>query len=72
MGSSMVQGLWGFGADELLELLEEEISKDILDQMKATKNPEKKSKKTANKLSRKLNEQNTKKKEQKNDKKFRN
>ena len=37
-GSSMVQGLWGTGADELLEQLEEEISKDILDQMEATKN----------------------------------
>ena len=36
-GSSTVPGLWGTGADELLELLEEEISEDILGQMKATK-----------------------------------
>ena len=35
--SSMVQGLWKTGTDELLELLEEEISEDILDQMEATK-----------------------------------
>ena len=41
-GSSTVQGLWGTGTDEFLELLEEEISEDILDQMEATKNPEKK------------------------------
>ena len=39
MGSSTVQGLWGTGADELLEPLEEEISEDILDQMEATKIP---------------------------------
>ena len=37
MDSSTVQGLWGTGSNELLELLEEEISKDILDQMEATK-----------------------------------
>ena len=41
MGSSTVQGLWGTGADELLEPLEEEISEDILDQMEATKIPKK-------------------------------
>ena len=44
-GSSTVQGLWGIGADKLLELLEEEISEDILDQIEATKNPEKNRKK---------------------------
>ena len=43
--SSMIQGLWGTGADELLEMLEEEISKDILNQIEATKNPEKNRKK---------------------------
>ena len=37
MGSSMVQRYWETGADELLELLEEEISEDILDQMEAIK-----------------------------------
>ena len=36
-GSSTVPVLWETGADELLELLEEEISEDILDQMEATK-----------------------------------
>ena len=36
-GSSTVPVLWETGADELLELLEEEISKDILDQMEVTK-----------------------------------
>ena len=36
-GPSTIQGLWEIGADELLELLEEEISEDILDQMEATK-----------------------------------
>ena len=35
--SSTVPVLWRTGADELLELLEEEISEDILDQTKATK-----------------------------------
>ena len=29
-GSSTVQGLWETGADELLELLEEKISENIL------------------------------------------
>ena len=38
-GSSTVPVLWGIGADELLELLEKEISEDILDQMEATKIP---------------------------------
>ena len=32
-----MQGLWETEADELLELLEEEISEDILDQIEATK-----------------------------------
>ena len=68
-GSSMVPVLWETGADELLELLEEEISEEILDQMEATKIP-KKSKKIANRPSRKLNKQNTKKKRQENNKKF--
>ena len=36
-GSSTVQGLWRIGTDELLELLEEEISEDILDQTENTK-----------------------------------
>ena len=36
-GSSTVPVLWGTGADELLELLEEEISEDISNQMEATK-----------------------------------
>ena len=36
-GLSTVQGLWETGADELLKLLEEEISDDILDQTEATK-----------------------------------
>ena len=36
-GSSTVEGLWRTGADELLELLEEKISEDILDQMEVTK-----------------------------------
>ena len=44
-GSSTVQGLWRTGADELLEPLEEEISKNILDQIEATKNLEKNQKK---------------------------
>ena len=39
MGSSTVPVLWGTRADELLELLEEEISEDISDQMEATKIP---------------------------------
>ena len=39
MGSSTVPVLWGIGADKLLELLEEEISEDILDQTEATKIP---------------------------------
>ena len=38
-GSSMVPVLWGTEADELLELLEKEISEDILDQIEATKIP---------------------------------
>ena len=38
-GSSTVPVLWRTEADELLELLEEEISEDILDQMEATKIP---------------------------------
>ena len=37
IGSTAILGLWGTGADELLELLEKEISEDILDQTKATK-----------------------------------
>ena len=44
-GLSTVQGLWGTGADELLEPLEEEILEDILDQMEATKNFKKNRKK---------------------------
>ena len=36
-GSPTVPVLWGTEADELLELLEEEISEDILDQMEAIK-----------------------------------
>ena len=40
-GSSTVPVLWRTGADELLKLLEEEISEDILDQMEATKIPKK-------------------------------
>ena len=39
---STVRGLWETRTDELLELLEEEISEDILDQMEATRNLEKK------------------------------
>ena len=60
-GSSIVQGLWRTGANELLKLLEEEIPEDIVDQMEATTIP-KELGKIANKPSRKLNEQNTKKK----------
>ena len=37
MGSSTIPVLWGTGADELLKLLEEEMSEDILDQTEATK-----------------------------------
>ena len=40
-GSSTVLGFWGAGADELLELLEEEVLEDILDQVKILKNLEK-------------------------------
>ena len=39
--SSTVLGFWGAGADELLELLEEEVLEDILNQMKIPKNLEK-------------------------------
>ena len=41
MGSSTVLGFWGAGADELLELLEEEVLEDILNQMRIPNNPEK-------------------------------
>ena len=37
-GSSTVLGFWGPGADELLELLEEEVLEDILNQIKIPKN----------------------------------
>ena len=37
MGSSTVLGFWGAGADELLELVEEEVLEDILNQMKISK-----------------------------------
>ena len=38
MGSSTVLEFWGAGADELLELLEEEVLEDILNQMRTPKN----------------------------------
>ena len=41
MGSSTVLGFWGAGADELLELLEEEVLEEILNQMKTPKNSKK-------------------------------
>ena len=41
MGSSIVLGFWDVGADEFLELLEEEVLEDILNQMKTPKNPKK-------------------------------
>ena len=36
-GSYTVLGFWGAGADELLELLEEEVLEDILNQVKILK-----------------------------------
>ena len=38
MGSSIALRFWGAGADELLELLEEEVLEDILNQIKISKN----------------------------------
>ena len=65
-GSSIALGFWGAGADELLELLEEEVLEDILNQMKISK----KLKKIGNKvLAEKPNGRNVDEEKWKNSKK---